>query len=89
MPLKKSKSITEKEALTQRVIEIVAVNLEDLINQAEGRKVKVKDIEITLALKGAPIKIINEDLKTRIFKNLSQSQFGIFSFDVRATWHIF
>ncbi|MDM7203010.1 MAG: ATP-dependent Clp protease proteolytic subunit, partial [Thermodesulfobacteriaceae bacterium] len=71
LAVKKSKSITEKEALKQRVIEIVAVNLEDLINQAEGRKVKVKDKEIVLSLKGAPIKIINEDLKTRILKILA------------------
>ncbi|MFN3921549.1 MAG: ATP-dependent Clp protease proteolytic subunit, partial [Caldimicrobium sp.] len=53
LAVKKSKSITEKEALSLKVIEIVATNLEDLLSKADGRKVKIKDTEVTLSFKKA------------------------------------
>ncbi|MEZ0344383.1 MAG: nodulation protein NfeD [Caldimicrobium sp.] len=71
LAVKKSKSITEKEALSLGVIEIIAKDLEDLINKAHGRKIKVKDKEIILELKGYPLEEIKEDLKTRFFKILA------------------
>lgn len=67
----KSKSVTEKEALRLKVIEIIAKDLKDLLEQAEGRKIKIKDREVVLSLKGAPVEEIKEDLKTRFFKVLS------------------
>ncbi len=71
LAVKKSKSITEKEALSLKVIEIIAENMQDLLTKAEGRKVKVKDREITLSLKDAEIKLIKEDFKTRFLKILA------------------
>ncbi len=71
LAVKKSKSITEKEALSTGVIEIIALNVEDLLQKAEGRKVKLKDKEITLRLKSAPLEVIPEDFKTRFLKVLA------------------
>ena len=71
LAVKKSKTLTEKEALSLRVVEIIAKDLEDLIQKAQGRKIKIKDQEITLELKGYPIEEIKEDLKTRFFKILA------------------
>ncbi|BAU23988.1 serine protease [Caldimicrobium thiodismutans] len=71
LAVKKSKSITEKEALSMGVIEIIAQNVEDLLQKAEGRKVKVKEREIILKLKSAPLEVIQEDFKTRFLKVLA------------------
>lgn len=69
--IKKNKSITEKEALTLGVIEIIANDLQDLIQKAHGRKIKIKEQEIVLELKGALLEEIKEDFKTRFFKILA------------------
>lgn len=71
LAVKKSKSITEKEALSTGVIEIIALNVEDLLQKAEGRKVKLKDKEIILQVKSAPLEVIPEDFKTRFLKVLA------------------
>ncbi|MCS7198970.1 MAG: nodulation protein NfeD [Caldimicrobium sp.] len=71
LAVKESKSITEREALEQGVIEIIAENLEDLIKKLEGRKVKVKEQELLLTLKNAPVETIKEDFKTRFLKVLA------------------
>ncbi|MGC8965224.1 MAG: NfeD family protein [Caldimicrobium sp.] len=71
LAVKKSKTLTEKEALSLKVVEIIAKDLEDLIQKAQGRKIKIKDQEITLELKGFPVEEIKEDLKTRFFKILA------------------
>ena len=69
--VKKSVSITEKEALQRGVVEIVAEDLLKLLESANGRKIKVKNKEIELRLKPVEIIRIEEDLKTRIFKVLT------------------
>lgn len=71
LAVKKSKSITEKEALSQGVIEIIAQNVDDLLQKAEGRKVKLKEREVILRLKSAPLEVIQEDFKTRFLKVLA------------------
>lgn len=71
LAVKKSKSITEKEALTLGVIEVIAKDVEDLINKAHERRIKVKDKETILELRGYPLEEIKEDLKTRFFKILA------------------
>lgn len=71
LAVKKSKSITEKEALSLKVIEIVATNLEDLLSKADGRKVKIKDTEVTLSFKKVSLQVIPEDFKTKFLKILA------------------
>jgi membrane-bound serine protease (ClpP class) len=69
--VKKSKSITETEALNLGVIEIIAKDLNELIQKAHGKSVIINEQKISLNLKNCEIKEIKEDLKTKILKILT------------------
>jgi membrane-bound serine protease (ClpP class) len=69
--VKKSKSITETEALNLGVIEIIAKDLNDLIQKAHGKSVIINEQKISLNLRNCEIKEIKEDLKTKILKILT------------------
>ena len=66
-----SVSITEKEALEKGVIEIIADNEQDLLNQLDGRVVKVKGQEVTLATKNANIVRILMDSRQKFLNILA------------------
>lgn len=53
--VRESVSVSEREALENKVIDIVAVDFDDLLRQADGRTVKVKGGEVKLDLAGATI----------------------------------
>jgi membrane-bound serine protease (ClpP class) len=69
--VKKSRSITEIEALKMGVIEIIAKDLNDLLEKAHGKVVIIDDKKVSLNLKNSEIKEIKEDLKTKILKILT------------------
>ena len=48
--------IGDREALESKVVEIVAVNIPDLLKQADGRTVEVGDHKVTLQLKDAVVR---------------------------------
>jgi membrane-bound serine protease (ClpP class) len=58
-------TLTAPEALKENVIEIVAGSVDDLLAQADGRKVTVDNRELTLATKGATIDTYEPDWRTR------------------------
>jgi membrane-bound serine protease (ClpP class) len=58
-------TLTAPEALRDNVIEIVAGSVDDLLAQADGRKVKTDDRELTLATKGATVVTYEPDWRTR------------------------
>ncbi|HSE86318.1 MAG TPA: nodulation protein NfeD [Candidatus Binatia bacterium] len=64
--VRKSVSITEKEALKQNVIDIVAKDINDLLKQAEGRKVDLDGRPQTLSLKDAQVIRHEMNLKDRV-----------------------
>jgi membrane-bound serine protease (ClpP class) len=64
--VRKSVSITEKEALRLNVIDIVARDIDDLLKQAEGRKVDLDGRPHTLSIKDAKIIRHEMNLKQRI-----------------------
>src|SRR5262245_12703199 len=64
-------SIAEKEALAKNVVDIVAKDVDDLLAQADGRKVEVDGREQTLALKGARVERFEMGLKQKIINALS------------------
>jgi len=72
--VRKSVSITEKEALKKNVIDIVATNLDDLLKQADGKKVEVGEREVTLAVKGARVDRFDMSLKEHVINVLSDPQ---------------
>jgi membrane-bound serine protease (ClpP class) len=69
--VRKSVSITEKEALKKNVIDIVAANLDDLLRQADGKKVDVDGRDVVLAVKNARIDRFEMSLKQKILDKLS------------------
>jgi len=69
--VRQSKSFTEQEALSQKLIDYVASSEEDLFKQLQGRPVKRFNGQVvTLNLVGAPIRIYDETLKERILAYL-------------------
>jgi membrane-bound serine protease (ClpP class) len=64
--VRKSVSITEQDALKKNVIDIVAKDIQDLLNQADGRKVDLDGRKQTLAVKGARVDRYEMNLKEKI-----------------------
>jgi membrane-bound serine protease (ClpP class) len=64
--VRKSVSITEKEALKKNVIDIVATNVEDLLKQADGRAVDTAGRQQKLALGDTQIVRYEMSLKQKI-----------------------
>ena len=69
--VRRSVAITEKEALKKNVIDIVAKDIDDLLKQAEGKKVDVDGREQTLSLKGVRVERFEMGLKQKIINILS------------------
>ncbi len=67
-------SITEKEALKKNVVDIVAANLDDLLAQADGRKVDVDGRDVTLAVKNARVERFEMGLKQKVINALADPQ---------------
>jgi membrane-bound serine protease (ClpP class) len=61
-------SVTATEALQQNIIDLVADNLDDLIQKLDGRDIPGKG---TLHLKGAKRIRLKEDLRTKVLKTIS------------------
>jgi membrane-bound serine protease (ClpP class) len=69
--VRKSVSITEKEALDSMVIDLIATDLNDLIRKIDGRRIKRDDKEEVLSTSGAPVVFLKENLRLRVLKTLS------------------
>ncbi|RKX61311.1 MAG: nodulation protein NfeD [Thermodesulfobacteriota bacterium] len=69
--IRKSKSITEREALKLKVIDFIARDLNELIKKANGKIVYVRYKKIRLSFKNPDIEEIKEDLKTKLLKVLT------------------
>ncbi|HKA34383.1 MAG TPA: nodulation protein NfeD [Candidatus Binatia bacterium] len=72
--VRKSVSITEKEALKKNVVDIVAANLDDLLNQADGRKVDIDGRDVVLSVKNARVERFEMGLKQRVINTLADPQ---------------
>ena len=66
--IRESVSVTEKEALELKVIDLVAEDLDDLLEKIDGREVKDKG---TLHTKGIKRVVLTESLRDKILKTLS------------------
>lgn len=60
-------AITDQEALQKGVIEIVATDLRDLLNQAHGRTVKVQNRDVTLNTRDASIRQVEMNFFEQFF----------------------
>ena len=66
--IRESVSVTEKEALELNVIDLIAKDLDDLLEKIDGRDLKDKG---TLHTKGAKRVVLTESLRDKILKTLS------------------
>ena len=69
--VRKSVSITEQDALKKNVIDIVAKDIDDLLNQADGRKVDLDGRKQMLAVKGARVDRYQMSLKQKIINTIA------------------
>jgi membrane-bound serine protease (ClpP class) len=69
--VRKSVSITETEALKKKVIDIVARDVNDLLDQAQGRKVDVNGSKQELSIKTARVVPYEMSLKQRILNSIA------------------
>jgi membrane-bound serine protease (ClpP class) len=67
----KASSLSADEALKGGVIEVVAVDVNDLLKQIEGRAVVLPAGKVALALAGAPVETIEPDWRTKVLGVLS------------------
>ena len=69
--VRKSVAITEKEALKKKVIDIVAADIDDLLRQADGRKVDLNGRQTVLAVKSARIVRYDMSIKQKILNAIA------------------
>ena len=66
--IRESVAVTEKQAMENNVIDLIATDRADLIRQLDGREIKNKG---ALDLAGLEEKVIEESFRTRILKTIS------------------
>ena len=69
--VRKSLSITENEAIQKKVIDLIARDADDLLNQIDGRTLDVNSRKITLHSKGARVVPLSMGTAERILDALS------------------
>jgi membrane-bound serine protease (ClpP class) len=64
--VRQSVSITEREAVKLKVVDLIADSLPDLLDKLDGRVVKLSKATVTLATKGAPVRPIEIGFRDRV-----------------------
>ena len=66
--VREAASLTAEEALSLKVIDLIAVNQHDLLQQLDGRTVNIKGQEKTIATSGLTLKEIMPDWRNKILE---------------------
>jgi membrane-bound serine protease (ClpP class) len=64
--VRQSVSITEREAVQLKVVDLIAVSVPELLDKIDGRTVKTTKGPRTLATRGAPVKAIEVGFRDRV-----------------------
>ena len=75
--IRESVAVTETEALAQNIIDLVAKDMDDLVAQLDGREVAGKG---TLDLKEAPQEVVQENLRDKVLKAISDPNIAFILF---------
>ncbi len=70
-------SLTADEALREKVIDIVAADLHDLLAQIDGRRVRVQGADVTLATRGLPVELLLPDWRQRLLSAIANPSFAL------------
>jgi membrane-bound serine protease (ClpP class) len=66
-----AETLTAAEAKSERVVEIIAADISDLLNQADGRTVEVEGQQVTLRTRDLSVTTIEPSLRTRILATIT------------------
>jgi len=69
-------SLTASEALAQQVVDIVAIDLADLLQQADGREVQMEKGRLVLVLSDLPVVAYDPDWRNEILAFITNPQFA-------------
>jgi membrane-bound serine protease (ClpP class) len=75
--VRESVSITETEALDQKVIDLIAEDVPDLLAKLDGRKVSLPDGEVSLETAEATVRYQHMSWRQRVLAVLSHPQFAL------------
>ena len=64
--VREARTLTASEAVQQGVVELIAVDIASLLEQADGRAVSVLDQDRVLATAGAVVQVIEPDWRSRL-----------------------
>jgi membrane-bound serine protease (ClpP class) len=70
-------SLTASEALREKVVDIVAVDVNDLLAQAHGRRVRVQGADLTLATRGLAVETVLPDWRQRLLSVIANPSFAL------------
>jgi len=65
-------TLTASQALSQKVVEIIADDIDSLLRQADGRQVKLRDGTVTLATKGRAVTAIVPDWRFKLLAVITE-----------------
>jgi len=75
--VREAASLSANEALKQNVVDIIATNFDDLLDQVHGRTVKIGATEIVLDTKDLPVEHIEPDWRTRLLATITNPNIAL------------
>lgn len=70
-------SLTASEALRDKVVDVVATDVDDLLESIDGRRVRVQGAEVTLATRGAAVQTLLPDWRQRLLSVIANPGFAL------------
>jgi membrane-bound serine protease (ClpP class) len=70
-------SLTAGEALREKVIDIVAVDVSDLLAQLHGRRLRLQGADVTLATRGLAVETVLPDWRQRLLSVIANPSFAL------------
>jgi len=70
-------SLTAAEALREKVIDLVAADLTDLLAQADGRTVRAGGVDVKLATRGLAVTVVEPDWRQRLLSVIANPSFAL------------
>lgn len=65
-------TLTASQALAQKVVEILAADIDSLLRQADGRQVKLRDGSVTLSTAGRPVVAVAPDWRFKLLAVITE-----------------
>jgi membrane-bound serine protease (ClpP class) len=70
-------TLTASEALREKVVDVLAVDLADLLAQVHGRRIRLQSGEVTLATRGVATELLLPDWRQRLLSVLANPSFAL------------